>query len=93
MPRPTTTWAMRFRLRGGSTRRWLLTVSALHFKPDYAEVYDHVGLVLQAQGRLDEAVDWFNKALRAGSRVGRDPHELRPGLPPEGGLRAGLDRV
>jgi hypothetical protein len=36
----------------------------LDFEPDYLEVYDHLGLVLQAQGRLSEAVDFFSHALR-----------------------------
>ena len=32
-------------------------------KPDYADAYNNMGNALQAQGKLDEAIDAFNKAL------------------------------
>ena len=61
---------------------------ALHYKPDYVEVYDHVGLVLQCQGRIAEAIDWFTRALEQAPEAGR-PHELCPGMPAAGGFARG----
>jgi tetratricopeptide (TPR) repeat protein len=32
-------------------------------KPDYAEAYNNMGIALQDQGKLDEAIESYNKAL------------------------------
>ena len=71
MPRPTTTWATRLQAQGRFDEALASYLRALHFKPDYSEVYDHVGLVLQSQGRLAEAVDWFTQALERAPELAR----------------------
>ena len=35
----------------------------LQLKPDYAPVYNNLGLVLQKQNKIDEATQWFEKSL------------------------------
>ena len=37
---------------------------ALQFKPEHAELYNDLGVVLHYQGKLDEAVACYDEALR-----------------------------
>jgi spermidine synthase len=38
---------------------------ALELNPGYAPLYNDLGIVLQMQGKLDEAITYYNKALQA----------------------------
>ncbi len=59
---PTTTWACSQRARqAGRGDRGLQ--QSLAIKPDYAEAYNNMGIALQEQGKLEEAIEAYNKAL------------------------------
>ena len=35
----------------------------MYFKSDYAEAYYNIAIIFQEQGKLEEAINYFNKAL------------------------------
>ena len=59
----TTTWATHLRNRAGSTKRSLLTTAALAITPDHADAHYDLGTALHKQGRLDEAIAAYTRAL------------------------------
>ena len=63
MPRHTTTWALPSRIRGSWTKRSPATAGRWNLKPDYAEAHNNLGNALKDQGKLDEAVACYRRAL------------------------------
>ena len=63
MPRHTTTWALRSRTRESWTKRSPATAGRLELKPDYAEAHNNLGIALNDQGKPDEAVACYRRAL------------------------------
>ena len=61
--RPSTIWRLRFMLRAVSTRRWPGCSGRSRFKPDYADAHSNLGNALKEEGRLDEAVASYHRAL------------------------------
>ena len=62
MLKPTSTWVLLSRPRqAGRGDRGLQ--QSLAIKPDYAEAYSNMGIALKDQGKLEEAIEAYNKAL------------------------------
>ena len=58
---PTTTWAMLSKTKAIMKSHRGLQQGTLS-QPEYAEAYYNMGIALQDQGKLDEAVSIYNKA-------------------------------
>ena len=63
-PMPTATWEWSSPTRGGSRRPWITTPRPSKLNPGLADAHDKMGLALQRQGRIEEALDQYAEALR-----------------------------
>ena len=61
--------------------------------PDHAMAWNNLGLALQAENRLPEAIDAFRQRNRAGARVRAGALEPRPRAARERGIRGRLARI